>query len=493
MPVAIIAFVAAMKIGPNARCPCGSGLKFKRCCDGKLDWIKLFNGARGEAGRHMSVRGKNQAFLSVLRSCIPNPDFASPAANKNFKAHFTPELTHLLFLSVQDLWPDQADAKRALTLEKDRTSGLYIGDYDLSSVLRGVTRHSLYADSILLMDPFPHPQRFKPELNPLQHPDIHVTNAIQGARLWFAMAPWIDAGIVRFIHAPPYFDYNEYVGLLEQSRRRIKDHPELTAALDAGVAGEMHGPNDLTKYQILAGGDDAFLEFSKVAHPDWSNEQALLWRDQQRAAHPYYVPLRPVGSHSEYSQFFMQSSGGNYDLVKATALQAGAHIITDMALRWRELEFDRRTAGAVPERWQPFAKAIQNAKLGYLDKVTLTDAFRLRTETRLEPFRQFLNKVWRASVRGDPMSEDNSAALASELADKVREAEEEWRKIDRDLLQHFKTYAGLSGAIAWGTGAFLPAAMISVVGGVVDLATAQHRRGSFEDRYPAGFFLRTTP
>jgi hypothetical protein len=439
----------------------------------------------------MNVRGKNQAFLSALRSCIPERDFSTPAANRIFKSHFTPELTHLLFLSVQDLWPDQDDAKRALALEKDRTSGLYIGDYNLSSVLRGVTRHSLYADSILLMDPFPHPRRFKPELNPLQHPEIHVTNAIRGARLWFALAPWIDAGMVRFIHAPPYFDYNEYIALLAQSRRRIDENPELRAALDAEVAGEMHGPDDLTKFQILAGNDDAFLEFTKAAHPTWTTEESFRWREQQRAAHPYYIPLQPTGTHSSYNQFFMQSSGGNYDLVKATALGAGAHIITDLALRWRELEFDRRGASTAPEGWQPFAKAMQGAKLGYLDKVTLGDAFRLRTESRLEPFRHFLNKVWRASVRGDPMSADNSAALASELTDKVREAEEEWLKIDRDLIQHFKTYAGVSGAVAWGTGSFMPAALVSVIGGAVDLATAQHRRTSFEDRFPASFFLRT--
>lgn len=128
----------AMKIGPNAQCPCGSGQKFKRCCDGKVDWASLFRGARGAAGRQMNVRGKNQAFLSALRSCIPNPDFSTPAQNKTFKAHFTPELTHLLFTSVEDLWPDQADAKRALAVEKERTSGLYVGDYELRSVLRGV-------------------------------------------------------------------------------------------------------------------------------------------------------------------------------------------------------------------------------------------------------------------------------------------------------------------------------------------------------------------
>lgn len=439
----------------------------------------------------MNVRGKNQAFLSVLRSCLAAPDYSTPAANNRFKAQFTPEITHLLFWSVQDLWPDQADAKRAIALEKDRTAGLYIGEYDLSSVARGVTRHSLYADSILLMDPFPHPRRFRPEFDPLQHPDIHVTNAIRGARLWFAMAPWIDAGIVRFIHAPAYFEHGEYVALLEQSRKRIKDHPELAAALAAQVEGGMGAPDDLAKYQILSGGDDVFLEFAKKTYPAWTKEQALQWRQQQRALHPFYVPLRANGTSGEYSQFMMQSTGGNFDLVKATAQQAGAHIITDLALRWRELEFDRRAAGVTADGWQSFAKAMQAAKFGYLEKVTLGDAFRLREEARLESLRQFLNKVWRASVRGDPLSADNADALASELGEKVREAEEEWRKIDRDLLQHFKTYAGVSGAIAWGTGAFLPAALVSVVGGAVDLASAHHRRTSFEDRYPAGFFLRT--
>jgi len=56
-----------MSVGRNAPCPCGSGLKYKRCCLGREDrewqeWFKadLERGARNLAEMEKGVRNADQ-------------------------------------------------------------------------------------------------------------------------------------------------------------------------------------------------------------------------------------------------------------------------------------------------------------------------------------------------------------------------------------------------------------------------------------------------
>ena len=87
----------------------------------------------------------------------------------------------------------------------------------------------------------------------------------------------------------------------------------------------------------------------------------------------------------------------------------------------------------------------------------------------------------------DEFSDANAADLAAELTDQVAIANEEWSKIDRDLL---KWLGGTGGAlITTGLVGFVPAASVAVLTGVTGLIAAQIRRTTFKERYPAGFFL----
>ena len=52
-------------ISRNAACPCGSGLKFKRCCLDKVDWEQIIK--KGQDPRpYLSVRGRNLAFINKM-------------------------------------------------------------------------------------------------------------------------------------------------------------------------------------------------------------------------------------------------------------------------------------------------------------------------------------------------------------------------------------------------------------------------------------------
>ena len=101
--------------------------------------------------------------------------------------------------------------------------------------------------------------------------------------------------------------------------------------------------------------------------------------------------------------------------------------------------------------------------------------------------RLFLRKVWRESRETEVFAEENAINLAAELDDKIREAEAEYKKIDRELI----TWFGAAGAalLATGVAGFIPAASASLMTGAAALARSAWQRRSFKTEFPAGFFL----
>ena len=164
-----------------------------------------------------------------------------------------------------------------------------------------------------------------------------------------------------------------------------------------------------------------------------------------------------------------------------------SHIVTDFRSRWKEVELDRKAAGIDLQGWSPFAKALHESELKILSNVPLAAALTLREEHRLESLRLFLRKVWKSCRDPDEFSSANAVNLSAELREEVAKANEEWEKIDRDLLK----WLGGTGAmlVTSGVVGFVPAATAAAITGVTGLIQSRIRRSTFKDRYPAGFFL----
>jgi hypothetical protein len=164
-----------------------------------------------------------------------------------------------------------------------------------------------------------------------------------------------------------------------------------------------------------------------------------------------------------------------------------SHIVTDLRVRWKELELDRQAGRIDLEGWSPFAKTLQECDFKLLNNVPMQAALKLREEKRLESLRLFLRKVWSNCRDPDEFSASNAVNLAAELREEVAKANEEWRKIDEDLLK----WIGVAGAqlVTSGVVGFVPAAAGAAVTGITGLIHASMKRNAFKDRYPAGFFL----
>ncbi|MEI6072943.1 MAG: SEC-C metal-binding domain-containing protein [Verrucomicrobiae bacterium] len=478
------------KIARNDSCPCGTRSKFKHCCLGKVDWDALQAQPLDVASRHLSLRGKNLIFLgSVLESLNLNDSFEK-AGLVEFKRRVTPDVVEKTFSLIPLLWPDIDDFERIAEAESGLTTALYTGSYEPFDVFKAITRLSLYCDRILLVDPFIRPTSVRPEFSPLNHPEEHRATTVKFLYLWMTLWPWIDAGIVSFIRPLHDFVPGLWHDIIDIQENRIKKNPKLKRILDMEVKERMSsvGPLDrgMGEMHLLQHSDDALLRMFKGFGPGElfkSKEDFCRYIRKRREQHPYYVDRIP----GQTSEFHQETSGSCYELAKRMCSLTNSHIVTNFKARWKEVEIDREAAGIDLQGWSPFSKALQSSAFKALDNVPIRAALKLREEQRLQSMRYFLRRVWKDCSNPDSFSEENAVTLAAELADQTAIANDEWSKIDRDLL---KWLGGTAGAlISSGIVGFVPAASAAAVAGVTGLIDAQIKRSSFKERFPAGFFL----
>ena len=373
-------------------------------------------------------------------------------------------------------------------------SGLYIGDYDANYLRRAIVRHSIYANKILLIDPFQHPYVLVDEYNPILNPGQYRAQTLRNVNLYLSLLPWIDAEIVEFIRTPADFDRK----LNFKSFRladRFNDIPEVQAALrsSADDLKSRHYKN-MMLHQMLLGMPDAAIrrdiEKLGLAKGSYTADDFIRYvqskRDQDRDF------LEPLGIGEENAQLQMVFAGGTFDMARLSAQISRSYLFTDLHARWAMIEHDRKDQDVENTVWSPFAKAMQNTKLFYLNNLDLTHALRLRQEGRLLGMRSLLTNVWEKSRGDNPFDEQAALHLAHELTDAINDAEAEWLTIKKDLARYGS--GGLAaGAVSAGpmiaTGNAVWAAAAGVVGAAGMAIWSRYQNASFLKRYPAAFFM----
>ena len=351
------------KVGANTSCPCGSLKKYKACCRGHVDWETILTQGPSTLVRHLTTGGKNRLFLNRVLDAL-QLDTEGPIDLPDFKRAFTSGAVRTIFEAVQFVWPDGEDLKRVLRRETEQASGLYIGRYEPELVRRGLARHSLYADRILLVDPLVHPRSVRDEFNPLLHPEMHRTSTLKWISLWISLLPWINEGIVGFVRAPGDFYPELALASYETTHARFDRHPELRALMDQEAAAE-RGTDRYQAYleQIMLTMPDSKIRAmaSKEIHTPQGIDKLLAYVQERREAHPGFLrPERPNEGHHELHQI---STGTNYEQAKLIALHSNSYVMTDLRVRWREIELDRSESGIDSGAWSSFAKAFDGCAI----------------------------------------------------------------------------------------------------------------------------------
>jgi hypothetical protein len=271
--------------------------------------------------------------------------------------------------------------------------------------------------------------------------------------------------------------------------------PELKSLLEKHAEEQKDSVTfkEMKQYHFLSHPDEYMVEWFQKTYPDKSEldlQQFIKYVNKLRDEHPYYVEFLGVGE--ENAEMLYWTTGTNYEMAKITARLTGAHIITDIPSRWKEMEIDRQDHGVKDSQWAEFAKAFQDLDFKFLNNVPMNFALKLRKEGKLKQVRDFFTRIWKLCESEDSLSQKNTDLLGAELNHHINEAEGEWKKIDQELFKWFgievaSAVAAYPQIISSGGAQFLGAGV--ALAGITNLAVSQLKRKTFQNRYPAGFFL----
>ena len=267
------------------------------------------------------------------------------------------------------------------------------------------------------------------------------------------------------------------------SRSRCKANKELADLQEEEIASL---PPEFREMQFdqesLSAPDEHLYEMIGGEASGISREGAFEYFKKRRSESPYFA------NPERKPQLLTFTTGTNYEMGKHITSLCGAHIITDLGYRWREMELDRKEQDVDNGGWEPLAEAFGRVQLSVLEGIAMRDVLKLHTDGYLEDMRTFLRRVWRASSKEDRVSQSDVEDFTAELHDRVRSAEQEWKKIDANLLKWFSTESFVGCLLAADT-SWIPAATVAGAG-AVNLIGSKMKRKQFCHHHPAGFLVR---
>jgi hypothetical protein len=202
------------KIGRNDPCPCGSGRKHKKCCGSPKS---AANDPFGPS-EQPTLLARNLVLVDAVHE-IFGTDM------RKIKQRISGAQVKRLYEVVADLWPPGTNLAGLLP-DDDKLRGLYLGAVEPKSIVRNIYRFSLYADEIMVVDPFHNPNWSIGGHNPISNPDAFKADTLKLVFFTYMLAPWIAAGLVKLVPNPGWLDASLRTKFIEMAQGRIGEPDE---------------------------------------------------------------------------------------------------------------------------------------------------------------------------------------------------------------------------------------------------------------------------
>jgi hypothetical protein len=467
--------------GRNDPCYCGSGKKYKKC---HLELDESSAKRLILARAPTTLYEKNLALIAAAKEI-----FHLEKPWDQVKAGMSDARIRAFYQFVADLWPPHTPIHETLPAPESNLRALYLGENMPEMMLENVFRFSLYADQIVLINPFENPHQFREEFNPAVHPEKWRVQTLRVVYQLAMLAPWIAAGIVVMMPDPGNFN-----------------HPLLLKTVD--MAKARLGPDFLSEQDIEdTASTDAMMKLFYLSPPDHLAEKARaaisgisaeeIKNVLEYAAHVRKTDPMLVDATLDKmpGQMTATKVGTNLEMGLYICQLIGAFPYTNLRFRWNEILSVGKELDPLSQTWSPLTKAFQKLDFKFLNKVDSNFAVEMRNEGRLEGFRSFLRKIW--TTVGDEIdlakAEMQAVDFKDELAAEYDKAKADWNSIDRELMKWaapaIAGVFGSFGGIATGhLGLALPSAGF-VVNGVNELIQAHMKRKEFRLKTPMSVFI----
>lgn len=471
-------------VGRNDECTCGSKQKYKHCC------LKL---EQGRAERQASLEAPlslQERNLTLLNAAFDI--FDVKRGWDSVKRKITPAQISEFYQFVAALWPASTDLNSLLPQPDSTLRALYIGEYAPETIIKNVCRFGLYADQILLINPFDNPNIIAEEYNPIIHPEQWIDDTLKSLIQLIVMAPWVTAGFVTFIPNPGDFDRQLLLSTAKLAKERTKNKPVTERDIDESIIKQ----HVLRK--LLTSPPHHLERIYREMEPEATDEQVaslLLFIKGERLRDPY-----STGQTMDKmpAQMMTMRSGTSLEMGMYICHATGAFPYTNFRYRWQEILAARDEFDSTSQTWTPLTKAFQGLDFKFLDHVNPEFAYTMRSEDRLGGFRKYLREIWKAADgSADPATTNSTARdFADGLQQSYQEAKSEWDDIDADLLKWWGGSGIAAGLVtgvqsAFSSGKFsleLPAAGFAM-NSMAQLISSRMKRRNFRRNVPMSVFV----
>ena len=463
------------RVGRNDPCHCQSGRKYKKCC---LQ-IDETPDARSCAATHSaSLREKNLTLLNGMWEI-----FGLERDWSKVKEGMTDARIREFYRLIADLWPIDTDRAIALPAPDSTLRALYLGENEPELLLPNVFRFSLYSDQIILVNPFDNPNVMADQFNPILHPGEWRIQTLRVVFHLMLLAPWINADLVVLIPHPGDFDRHLRQKAWDLASERLKGWCPSDEDVEHALIAER------SRSLLLLAPRDYLERTIREFDPKLSDDgvrRLVEYIERERAINPL-LPNETLDNMP--GQYTATRMGANLEMGMYICHATGAFPYTNVKFRWDEI-LRAQELDANARVWSPLTKAFQQLTFKFLDKVDSNFACSLRKDGRLEGFRSYLRKVWRAVEGNTDPSKCEAAArdFGDELQQAHNDAQAEWNGIDRDLL---KWAVPKLGAATLAGGKFSPlfAAGGFVLTGISEIVQAEMKRRAFRQKVPMSVFI----
>ena len=338
------------KLGGNDGCGCGSGKKFKNCCQGKPvnerpSW---------------DIYGIRERNLMLIRAAEDILGLNKGKTWDDVRRNLSNEQVANIHDFYGGLWPRDTNIESLLPRPDPNISrGVFLGTADPRTVGANGIGMLNYFDEIILPNPFINPRFIKPNYDPTHSPSQHKEQTLKNLLFLFSIEPQINAGIIHLVPDPTDFNQDFRNGVWAMADERTK--------------GWSPSEEDMAQFKLLSDDDlkrsisrmskPALKAYIKRIAPETLNgmlEQVVEHMKQQSEDDPLAL-LQELEPSKDNAQLRIIKAF-NLETTLFLAGLTGAFIYTDMMLHWRHLH--EHTMAGNPSKstalWKPVTDAIKS-------------------------------------------------------------------------------------------------------------------------------------
>lgn len=310
----------------NDFCGCGSGKKYKKCCENKHEKLR-------PSWAERSIRERNISFYNGLIKILGLDNGNNwNDIRRNLNEKQVREIHELYGF----LWPIETDLCSLLPKPDKKARALYTGLLDSRTTPLIISNATLYFEEILVQHPFLHPASLNKKYSPTENPYQYKYQTLKNVMLFSYLMPFVEAGFVNLFPDPCSLDSHLKKQMLDMSAERgqgIKISPKDKKLFDRLQREDFEEllamlPRELQKNMIIKTDPDAT-----------EDSIALLLKhiDRIKQNNPLVLLQDDILQSENGGQLNMIQMCPNFEMALFLAQITGSFLVTDSHHRWREI------------------------------------------------------------------------------------------------------------------------------------------------------------